>query len=100
MIVVKNPLFQLGQIVATPGALEAMQKAGQVPWEFLSRHVAGDWGTVSGDDTALNDSAVKDGGRILSAYSLNSSVKIWIITEAENDEGQRAATTILLPEEY
>ncbi len=29
-----------------------------------------------------------------------SGVKIWVITEAVNDEGNRSSTCILLPEEY
>lgn len=33
----KPPLFPLGQIVATPGALAALEKAGQGPQEFFSR---------------------------------------------------------------
>jgi hypothetical protein len=40
----KQPLFDLGQLVATPGALTALEKAGQNAMEFLSRHVTGDWG--------------------------------------------------------
>jgi hypothetical protein len=99
-IPVNKPLFPLGQTVATPGAVDALQKANQSPSEFLFRHITGDWGTVDADDKALNDSALKDGSRLLSAYTLNTSVKIWVITEAEDDEGKRAATTILLPEEY
>jgi hypothetical protein len=35
----KQPAFELGQIVATPGALAALKKAGQQPGEFLTRHV-------------------------------------------------------------
>jgi len=35
----KRPAFELGQIVATPGALAALRKAGQRPGEFLMRHV-------------------------------------------------------------
>jgi hypothetical protein len=30
----KQPAFELGQIVATPGALAALKKAGQQPGEF------------------------------------------------------------------
>ncbi len=41
-----QPRFSLGQVVATPGALEALEDAGQLPEEFLRRHVAGDWGDV------------------------------------------------------
>lgn len=92
--------FQLGQLAATPGALEALQEAGQSPAEFLRRHVAGDWGDVPADDKALNDESLKDGSRLLSAYVTDKGKKLWIITEAEDDRGHRAATTILLPEEY
>jgi hypothetical protein len=35
----RKPLFDLGQLVATPGALE---KSGQNPMDFLSRHVTSD----------------------------------------------------------
>jgi hypothetical protein len=41
-----KPLFTLGQVVATPGALAALEKAGQQPGDFLARHVSGDWGEV------------------------------------------------------
>jgi hypothetical protein len=37
----RRPLFPLGRLVATPGALAALQKAGQSPAEFLSLHVRG-----------------------------------------------------------
>jgi hypothetical protein len=37
-------LFTLGHTVATPGALDALEEAGQMPAEFLRRHQTGDWG--------------------------------------------------------
>ena len=96
-----NPLFPLGQIVATPAALEALEEAGQTPSEFLNKHVLGDWGEeLCDEDKELNDEAIKDGSRLLSAYRLKTGVKVWVISEAKNDDGLRAATTILLPEEY
>ena len=94
------PLFPLGTVVATPGALEAIQQAEQSPAEFLDRHVCGDWGDLSEDDREANDVSLRDGSRILSAYHTACGAKIWIITEAADDDGQRAATTILLPDEY
>jgi len=101
MVAVKKPLFQLGQIVATPGALEALQMAGQTPSQLLDRHVVGDWGIVSEEDKEANDLAVRDGSRIMSAYLLkDGTTKVWIITEAVGDDDNRAATTLLLPEEY
>ena len=95
-----KPRFPLGQIVATPAALEAIQQAEQSPAEFLDRHVCGDWGDLSEDDREANEASLRDGSRILSAYHTACGAKIWIITEAADDDGQRAATTILLPDEY
>ena len=95
MIDLKKPLFDLGQVVATPGALAALEEAGQSPSEFLTRHVHGDWGMVDEHDRQANDGALQDGSRILSAYVLTTGTKIWIITEAD-----RSSTCCLLPEEY
>ncbi len=92
--------FPLGQIVATPAALTAIEEAGQTPAFFLDRHFQGDWGEVDDGDKALNDAALVDGGRLLSAYTTLKGVRIWIITEATDDDGQRACTTLLTPPEY
>lgn len=99
MISVRRPLFKLGAVVATPGALAALDKANQHPWEFLARHVQGDWGVVGAEDAEANTEALEDGSRLLSAYVLKTDEKLWIITEAE-DHGNRGATTLLLPDEY
>ena len=95
-----NPKFALGQTVATPGAIAALGEANQTPHELLARHVRGDWGDLDAEDAALNDEALKDGSRLLSAYVLKSGTKLWCITEAESDDGQRASTCLLLPDEY
>jgi hypothetical protein len=95
-----TPKFSLGQVLATPGALEALEASGQAPSDFLNRHVRGDWGEVCEEDKELNDQSLLGGSRILSAYRTSKGVKIWVITEAADDRGQRAATTLLLPEEY
>jgi len=100
MIAISQPQFSLGQIVATPGALEALQKSGQSAIEFLERHARGDWGDVCDEDRQANAHALLDGSRILSAYRTSVGDKLWVITEAADDSGNRAATTILLPSEY
>jgi len=97
---INKPKFKVGRLLATPGALEELEKAGQSVHELLARHIQGDWGCVCAEDAAANDASIKDGSRILSAYVLKSNVKIWVITEATDDRGQRAATTVLLPSEY
>ena len=94
-------LFDLGVIVATPGALEATSHEYRLA--CLKRHVTGDWGCTCAEDRAVNDDAVKTGERILSAYPLDPAKPsegfgantLWIITERD-----RSVTTFLLPEEY
>ena len=95
-----NSMFPLGRILATLGALDALDKADVQPQSLLSRHANGDWGCVCEDDKRANDAALIEGSRILSAYVLPTEIKIWIITEATDDKGQREATTLLLPEDY
>ena len=92
--------FPLGQIVATPGALEALQESGETPWDFISRHVAGNWGDLDAEDKLLNEQALKDGSRLFSAYHTTLGKKLYVISEAVDDDGNRAATTLLLPVEY
>lgn len=92
--------FDPGQVVATPGALEALRAAGQVPGEFLGRHLRGDWGDLDEEDKRLNDAALIDGSRILSSYMLATGEKLWIISEAVDDDGRRASTCALHPDEY
>lgn len=90
-----KPRFSLGRTVATPGALSALEVAGQAGSEFLGRHIIGDWGDVCPEDAESNEQALLHGERLLSAYRTSQGTKIWIITEAD-----RSATTILLPDEY
>ena len=95
-----RPKFNLGQILATPGALDALQESGQNVQFFLARHVRGDWGEVDDEDKQANEQALVDGSRLLSAYRTLKNSRIWIITEAADDDGHRLATTCLLPSEY
>lgn len=88
-------LFQPGQLVATPEALQAFQDANQTPAEFLARHLKGDWEDLEDADKQENELSLKKGFRLLSTYRLTTGTKIWVITEAD-----RSATTILLPDEY
>lgn len=91
----RKPLFDLGQLVATPGALAALEKTGQSAMDFLSRHVRGDWGDLPKEDKDENQTGLEKGFRLLSSYRTTSGDKIWVITEAD-----RSVTTLLLPDEY
>ncbi len=104
MIAVNQPRFNLGQAVATPAALKTLERLGKSVLEYIERHVRGDWGDLSDDDKQANEDALVDGSRIFSSYTLagegDDATRIWIITEAEDESGDRLATSIFLPEEY
>ena len=90
-----EPLFRLGTLVATPGALALLKEFALAPIDFLIRHRQGDWGDLDEDDIKANRAALHYGSRLLSSYDLGAGHKLWIITEAD-----RSSTTLLLPEEY
>jgi hypothetical protein len=113
-----RPLMDLGQVVATPGALAALEAAGQGAAMYVDRHVAGDWGehgTYAGveisererqygamatdDDGKLNKLAVdaNNGSRVMSKYTLPTGVVLWVSTEGA---GKHRNTCVLLPEDY
>ena len=93
--------FSLGRVVATPGALAALEDAQQSAIPFIIKHQTGDWGDVCKEDAKSNDEAVAFEGdenkqqRVLSCYRTAKNEKIWCITE-----WNRSVTTLLLPEEY
>lgn len=89
-----KPLFPLGMVVATPGALDLLDRNGINATTYLMRHQRGDFGTVCPSDRQENLLAVDHGLRILSAYDIEKE-RLWIITEAD-----RTSTTLLLPAEY
>ena len=94
-------LFELGRIVATQGAIASCSTLCME--QCLARHVRGDWGCVCAEDRKSNFEALFSGGRILSSYPIDPAKPckgfgdntLWIITE-----GDRSATTFLLPTEY
>ena len=92
-------LFDLGRIVATPGALALLEKHGVDPVSLLRRHVRGDWTDMDPSDRTANANAVKDGGRVFSSYLVNKE-RVWVISEAINEDGVRHSTAILQPSEY
>jgi len=94
-------LFQFGRCVQTSGVAHESNNSPEFALNVrkcLNRHLSGDWGDLCDDDKKLNDEAVKNEDRILSAYNLNTSEgdnKIYIITEWD-----RSVTTVLFPSEY
>lgn len=107
------PLFPLGQVVATRGALDLLKQTQTEPDKLLALHVTGDWGDCDPEDVQTNVEALKHGARLMSVYRLPLGTgrrhdqpireladdladrTVWVITEAD-----RAVTTLLLPSEY
>ncbi len=84
--------FELGRIVATPGALATFGHDGC--FSLLARHRSCDWGDLDGHDRRANERALRDSARLFSAYDTQAG-RVWIITEAD-----RSSTCVLLPSEY
>ena len=87
--------FPLGQMVMTRGVAERCKvNDGFNAFVFFSigRHARGDWGDLDEGDRQVNEAALKDGDRLLSAYDKEGLPRIWIITEWD-----RSVTTCLFP---
>jgi len=92
----QQPLFSLGKIVATRGALDLLDRTGIDAMELAYRHATGDWGAVCEADADSNAEAVSSATRVLSSYRLGQPAEtLWLITEAD-----RSTTCLLLPKEY
>lgn len=89
------PLFHLGQVLSTRGALELLQTHELTALPYVLRHVSGDWGNICAEDLQANADALQHGYRLMSVYVISTSERLWIITEAD-----RSSTMLLLPEEY
>ena len=101
--------FPLGQIVATPGALELLQETGFSAAALISRHVHGSWGDLCEEDRTDNEFAVTRRLRILSCYRLVDAERLAAIPREKRSslptllvimEADRSVTTLLLPSDY
>ena len=90
-----SALLELGEVVATPGALEALAVAKVEPRALLARHRGGDWGEIPSEDARENWRSLEHGWRVISSYPLSTGARVWVLTEAD-----RSVTTLLLPEDY
>lgn len=94
-------LFYTGEIIVEPGAdkILFLERPKEDLMDILIRHVSGDWGEVCQEEKEGNDSALQNGSKIISAYTLSNKKKIFVITEAENELGHREVTRVLAQEE-
>ena len=93
--IILDTKFDFGQVVATATLVRYCEKKNFSLLPYLIRHGNCDWGNLTWEDKEANETALKDGLRILSSYKLPDGNAIWIITEAD-----RSATTILFPSDY
>ena len=95
MILVTLPRFDPGRVVATPGVVEALNRAGQSVWSILVRHLSLDCGECDEAGRTANDRAVEKGTHILSTYRLTTDETVWVVTD-----GDRVSTRLTLPDEW
>lgn len=95
--------MEYGTLFFTAGVAEEVKKDRCFLHEInrqLFRYQLGDWGDLCEEDRQFNEDARLTGARIMGSYVMQRGGKIWVITEAEDDTGHRAATTVLFPDEY
>jgi len=91
--------FELGRLVATPAAIAFCEKHKVDLLSLVRRHQSRDWGDLERDDKEANERALTTGARIFSSYRVADD-RIWIITDAADDDQVRASTCVLLPSDY
>jgi hypothetical protein len=89
------PYTDLGQCHTTKAGMEALFTADENVASFLPRHMTGDWGEVTPKQKRLNDKGAKNGGRLISKFTLSNRVPLVIVTE-----GDRSNTTIMTANEF
>ncbi len=102
----RPPLFQMGRVLVTEAAAEALRAHHTTLGELLARHQRGDWGLVDNLDRKQNELGLRLRLRLRSIYCIQSHdrpvaerndeqhTEVWVITTAD-----RSKTTILLPSE-
>ena len=81
--------FALGQIVYSDNA--TLRLRTEEVLTALRRHAEGNWGDLLPEDAIANELALKNGGRLFSAYGFGDD-HFWVITKAD-----RSLTVVLLP---
>ncbi len=79
----KPARFPLGEVLATPRALEALNAARITLDELLDRHLAGDWGDISPAQRRVNDAGISAFCNLASAYVLPDGQRLTIFTRGD-----------------
>lgn len=83
--------FDVGEIIVTPAASEALSANGQTLDGLLARHMACDWGDVSPQVRAVNERGLLEQFNLQSSYSMPDGRRLVVVTNHE-----RTATMIHL----
>ena len=83
---ISRPLFEGGQVLASPLSMRLIEAAGADLRDMLSRHLQGDWGAVNELESFLNDLALSHGELLRSIYQLPDGGEIWVTTTKERDQ--------------
>lgn len=79
----KPSRFPLGEVLATPRALEALAAVGCTLEEMLDRHRTGDWGDISPAQRRVNDEGIASFSNLASAYPLPDGQRLTIFTRGD-----------------
>jgi len=91
--------FELGRLLATPACIRFCEQHGVDLIDLVRRHHSGDWGDLEAEDKRANEDALQSGARVFSSYRVGDD-RVWIITNAADDAGNRDATTAMIPSDY
>ncbi len=75
--------FQLGEVVVTPRASQALAASAQTLDELLARHQSGDWGEVTAAERQLNDEGIDQRFNLVSNYRTCRGERLTVVTRAD-----------------
>lgn len=85
--------INLVNVVVTPTALEAIERAGQSLDHFLELHREGDWGNLVDEDAAFYDRALISASTVMSEFVTQEFDRLCVYTAIGN------YTSVYLPGE-
>ena len=87
-----KPKFNLGQVVGNSRCIGGTRREWTNPAILPRKTCRVEIGEkLCQEDKELNDQSLVDGSRLLSAYRTLKGERIWIITEAADDQGHRVS---------
>jgi hypothetical protein len=79
----RSTKFELGHVIVTPSATNAMAAAGQEASDLLARHQAGDWGEISDQERHVNELGLNGSYNIVSIFPAGGGQRVTIMTKGD-----------------